>query len=269
MAIAPGLHRIRDPADQVDLEQPVIATGAFNLDVVGQAELALKGPSGDTFEKVFLVLAVGLLAGHRQQVLLGDDLQILGSKARDRERNPEAVAVGPDDVVGRVGIVGFGEVSIVDEIKQPVEADAGTSQGSKVVSPHFHILRLSNMNTKKPGGRPTPRRTRKASDDAFFIFWILDFQEGVSKKISALTNGFDQPPQTDWQRIPRLHRDCGSDIKKRSRQGPLPSPRLLRLFTVLLHVLSHFEMVLQLGQGFARPVLQLRILPALGVALEQ
>ena len=52
----------------------------------------------------------------------------------------------------------------VDEVEQPVEADAGTSQGSKVVGPHFHIPRLRNMNTKKPGGRPTPRRTPQASD---------------------------------------------------------------------------------------------------------
>jgi hypothetical protein len=33
------------------------------------------------------------------------------------------------------------------------------------------------MNTKKPGGRPTPRRTPQASDGEFIIFGIFQFQE--------------------------------------------------------------------------------------------
>jgi hypothetical protein len=46
------------------------------------------------------------------------------------------------------------------------------------------------MNTKKPGGRPTPRRTPKASDDGFFIsgFWI--FKRGAGKKISTVNGRF-------------------------------------------------------------------------------
>ena len=69
----PGLHRVRDPTNEVDLEQAVVATSAFYLNVVGQAELALEGVAGNTFEEVFLVVAAGLLAGHRQQILLGDN----------------------------------------------------------------------------------------------------------------------------------------------------------------------------------------------------
>jgi hypothetical protein len=47
----PGLHRVRDPTNEVDLEQAVVATSVFYLNVVGQAELALEGVAGNTFEE--------------------------------------------------------------------------------------------------------------------------------------------------------------------------------------------------------------------------
>ena len=44
---------------------------------------------------------------------------------------------------------------------------------------------------------------------------------------------------------------------------------LVSLFAVLVHIFRHFEVVLQSRERLARPVLQLRIVSALGVALEE
>jgi hypothetical protein len=73
MAIARGFIASGTRRTRSIWSRPLSATSAFHLDVVGQAELALKGAAGNTFEEVFLVVAAGLLACHRQQVLLGDN----------------------------------------------------------------------------------------------------------------------------------------------------------------------------------------------------
>jgi hypothetical protein len=54
--------------------------------------------------------------------------------------------------------------------------------------------------------------------------------------------------------------ECGS------KQATWPAGAGLFL---LAQALRHFEMVLQVRQGLARPILQLRIVAALGVTLEQ
>jgi hypothetical protein len=41
----------------------------------------------------------------------------------------------------------FSQLRIAQKIEQVVEADARPREGSKVDSPHNHILRLSNMGT--------------------------------------------------------------------------------------------------------------------------
>jgi hypothetical protein len=56
-----------------------------------------------------------------------------------------------------------------------------------------------------------------------------------------------------------------SGIKK----DRLKNRGLLSLLTVLVHILRHLKMVLQGGQCFAGPILELRIIAALGIALEE
>jgi hypothetical protein len=65
-------------------------------------------------------------------------------EAGDRQGDAVAVLVGALDVVGRVS-AGVAAAGRVDQIEEPVEADAGAEKGSEFTGKHVHILLMSNM----------------------------------------------------------------------------------------------------------------------------
>jgi hypothetical protein len=171
------LHRFRNAPCQVDLKKAVLEGGTFHFDVVFQAELALEGPCRDPLMQELLVGRLGLLAGDSEKILLRRDGDFLGREAREGERDPIGVLPRPGNVVGRPVALAFQQTGVVvEKIEDAVEADARPPQGRKVVGPHSHILRVSNMDTSDaPDIRRRPHRANEhpASGDLvdrFFRF---------------------------------------------------------------------------------------------------
>jgi hypothetical protein len=97
------LHRLRDFADQLDLQQSVVKRRALDLDIVGQIELTLERPRRDAPIEEFALRFFGLAAfdaavvtscpslraipGAKRQVLIDDILEALSSLDHS-PRNP-------------------------------------------------------------------------------------------------------------------------------------------------------------------------------------
>ena len=67
---------------------------------------------------------------------------------------------------------------------------------------------------------------------------------------------------------------CGSFSREGSRATAAPSSRLFlaladRRWRLLVEILRDLKVMLERGQGLAGPILQVRIVAALGIALEQ
>src|ERR1700730_11143259 len=123
----PGLHRLRNLAHEVDVQEPVLQDRALDLDMVGELEATLEGPRGDALvEQVAgLLLAVGLfLAADRQPILLRLDREISVGEAGNCDRDAIGVLTGPLDIVGRIARHrAFHVVELVEHGEHPVEAD--------------------------------------------------------------------------------------------------------------------------------------------------
>ena len=120
------------------MQQAVLERRVLHQDVVGELEHALEGAGGDAaVEHLGLVLGVfvgGFLALDRQRVFLRDDGKLALGEAGDRDADPVSVLTGAFDVVGRIAGSGIG--GLVEQRKQPVEADGRTIKGGEVESTH-------------------------------------------------------------------------------------------------------------------------------------
>jgi hypothetical protein len=96
------LHRLRDFADQFDLQQAIVKRRTLDLDIVGQVELTLERPRRDALLEEFVLLLFGLAAFDRQHVLLGGDGDLVGREACQRQGYLVPVLAKPLDVAGRV-----------------------------------------------------------------------------------------------------------------------------------------------------------------------
>jgi hypothetical protein len=132
----------------------------FDFNMVFQIEATRKGSSRDAPMQVLLVVLIRLPAFHRQEILLAGDSNLVGGKAGDCYRDAVRIGASPSNIVRWVSTLIFRQLGIVQKIEQVVEADARPREGSKVESPHNHILRLSNMGTSSaPDIRRRPHRT--------------------------------------------------------------------------------------------------------------
>lgn len=68
-------------------------------------------------------------------------------------------------------------------------------------------------------------------------------------------------------RLDEPNASAESANQKQFRKAAPVTRRLFRLFPILVHVLSHLKMMLERREGFTRPILQLRIVPAFRVTL--
>src|SRR5262249_24990417 len=135
--------------DQVDVQEAVLERRALYQDVVGELEHALERARGNTLIEGLALLLLGLrllVAADRQRALLGLDVQLGLREAGHRYRDAVVVLAGPLDVVGRIT---RGAVSghLIEEGKQPVEADGRTIKGSKIKRTHRISSVLSDMGT--------------------------------------------------------------------------------------------------------------------------
>src|SRR3954463_262498 len=92
---APWLHRLRDLARELDLQQSVLEARAFHLHVIGKAEGAAEVPRRDALIQHLLIVLLGLVPLHGERVLLGRDRDVLGRETRERERDCAMWLPGP------------------------------------------------------------------------------------------------------------------------------------------------------------------------------
>jgi hypothetical protein len=137
----PRLHSFGDLTDQIDLKKAVVVMRLLDFNVVFQIEATRKGSSRDAPMQVLPVILVRLAAFYRQKILLAGDSDLVGGKSGDRDRDAVSVVAGPHNIVRRVSALIFSQLGVVQKIEQVVEADARPREGSKVESPHNHILR--------------------------------------------------------------------------------------------------------------------------------
>jgi hypothetical protein len=72
---------------------------------------------------MFRLLGLEFAARDRQQVLLSRDRDVVRREARNRQRDAVRVLARAHDVVGRVVVLPFEHLGIVEEIEQAIEAD--------------------------------------------------------------------------------------------------------------------------------------------------
>src|SRR5580704_9816101 len=159
----PSLHRLRNLAHEVDVEEPVLQARAVDLDIVGELEATLEGSRGNALVEHLagLFLGVGLLlAADRQLVLLRLDREISVGEAGDCDRDAIGVLTRPLDIIGRIARHrAFHTAELVEHGKHTVEADGYTVEGSKIECTHSMTSCLSDMRTVRPQG-PTFRITQ-------------------------------------------------------------------------------------------------------------
>src|SRR5262249_43776506 len=147
------LHRLRNLADEVDMEEAVLKRRALDLDVLGELKDALERARRDALVEhlAFLLVGLGLLLTlDRQRVLFRLDRDVGVREAGDRYGDAIGVLAGPLDVVGRVGGAAALEArNLIEQRKQPVEADGRTIEGSKIERTHG-ISSLSDMRGPPP-----------------------------------------------------------------------------------------------------------------------
>src|ERR1700730_3846010 len=99
------LLRLGDLTHQIDVQEPVVERGAFDLDVIRELERALEGTRRDALIKDFAarLLVAGLfLALDRQRVFLRFDRKVVFAKARNGNRDPIGVLASALDIIGRI-----------------------------------------------------------------------------------------------------------------------------------------------------------------------
>lgn len=117
------LHGLRHLAHQVDLQDAILEPCIFDVDMIGQIELAAERPSRDAMVKVLVVAGRALAGFDGQHVLLGRDGDVLRAEARQRQGDLVEILAGPLNVVGGVVVLVAGSKRLVEKIENAVEAD--------------------------------------------------------------------------------------------------------------------------------------------------
>src|ERR1700757_4257734 len=96
---AARLHRFRQFALELDLQEAIVETGALHLHKIREVEAAFERPPGDAMvEVVALVLAGIALTSDDQGVLIQGDGDLLGPEACNSQRDPVGVLTGTHDI---------------------------------------------------------------------------------------------------------------------------------------------------------------------------
>jgi len=106
-----GLHGFRNFASQFNAEQTIFKRRVLDLDIIGQVELTPEGAGGNTPIEIFALLLLGLLTFDRQNILFSRHGDVVGTEARDRQRNLVAVVAEPFDVVRRIVVITTGPLA--------------------------------------------------------------------------------------------------------------------------------------------------------------
>jgi hypothetical protein len=100
-----GFHGLRNFASKIDAEKAIFKRRVLDLDIICQIELAPEVARGNTPMDIFSLFLLGFLTFDCQNILFSRDGDVVGTEARDRQRNPVAVFVKTFDVIRRVVVV--------------------------------------------------------------------------------------------------------------------------------------------------------------------
>jgi hypothetical protein len=114
----------------------VLHVCADDLHVVSEIE-ALPEAGGNAPMKHFCALLLIFLARNQKRAAVLDQFDLVRRKAGDRHGDSVLVFAFLLDVVSR----SVGSNALIEQVKEPVEADRRAIVGSKVESSHSHILR--------------------------------------------------------------------------------------------------------------------------------
>src|ERR1044072_3009896 len=174
------LHRVRNLAYQLALQQAVLDVPTLRLHMIGQAEGPLEGAGGDALVQHRLGVLHGFPALDGQRVLLGGDAQILRLEPGNSQADGILVLAAPLDVVRWIVVVRVPAGRVLDEVEETIKAARRAPQRGEVPRAHLHILVMSNMVTGTghlsgtpptgPLGRPVPRLSaaKKEVDESAF-----------------------------------------------------------------------------------------------------
>src|SRR6185437_2597995 len=125
-----GLHRLRDLAFELDLQQTLVERSSLDLYKISEAEAPLERTARDAAVEIFaaVLLIVGA-ASHHQRILVNGDIDLIGLKACDRERDAIRVLASANDVAWWVMVLRFKPKAFIDQVKHAVEADASPPKG--------------------------------------------------------------------------------------------------------------------------------------------
>src|SRR6185437_9782956 len=126
-----GFLFLRDDTLQLDVKQTVFELGAFDLHVLGKLEPALERAARNAVIEVRGLFGVLALARDVKHAIVHFDVQVFLAEAGHRNGNAIAILFGALDIVGRIALRG---VCRIEQVQQPVIADGGTEQGSKIES---------------------------------------------------------------------------------------------------------------------------------------
>src|SRR3546814_349627 len=120
-------------------------------------EAPLECTRRDAAVQIFpLAVVLGTRAGDGEQVLLGDDLDIFGSEARDRERDAVAVLAILQDVEGRIAVILASPC--LEQVEQAIETDRRPPIGCEVkCGSHFQILLMKRSGHELRRNRKSRR----------------------------------------------------------------------------------------------------------------
>jgi len=138
---ASRLHCLGDFALELNAQQAILEARAFDDHEVRELELTLERTRRDApMEILARAVLLRLSAGDAQQVVLRDDLDLIGPETGDRERDAVTILALALDVERWAAPVVASPASF-EQIEQPVEADGRTAKGRKIeIGPHIQIL---------------------------------------------------------------------------------------------------------------------------------
>src|ERR1700751_4208014 len=126
----PRLHRLRQFALQLDLQETLIERSALHPNEVGEVEAALERAAGNAVIEIFALVLLGIrLAADDQRVLVDGDADLVRLETGDRDRDPVVVLAGPYDIAGWIMVLRFKPKACVHQVQEAVEAYAGAPEG--------------------------------------------------------------------------------------------------------------------------------------------
>jgi hypothetical protein len=122
---------------QLDRQETVLQIRPGNPHVISQVECLLEAAICEPLVQYFPVLLLSLfLTAHDQCVALLGKFDFVRSETGNGHADPVIVFADPLNVIRRP----VGTTAVVQHVKQAIEANGGTEEGSKVISSQNHIL---------------------------------------------------------------------------------------------------------------------------------